>query len=108
MAYRVVPTDTLARVEWEGEVETTADEAMQGGGSKRGPKSELTDEEIEAVFRGLFAGRNEVSSKEGESLCKAQGVSFRKIKEFKKRLDIRSRRVEEGWAWIAPYSFRSS
>ncbi|MDG3006616.1 AAA family ATPase [Paludisphaera mucosa] len=108
LAYRVAPTEALARIEWEGEVDTTADEAMGGSASKPGPKSRLTDEQIDAIVGRLFEGRNQVPSSEGTKFLRDQGVPFDKIKSTRNRLGIRAKQLASGWVWIASYGLRNA
>ncbi|WP_165076053.1 AAA family ATPase [Paludisphaera rhizosphaerae] len=107
LVYRVVPTDALAVIEWEGETDTTPDDAIART-KKPGPKPAMTDDQVEGVFRRLFEGRTEVASKEAVAFCKEHGVSYEVARDARKRLGIGAKQRSEGWVWIAPYGFLAS
>lgn len=70
LAYKIVPTADLARVEWLGEVDVTADEAMNGGQSFKG-KADIPG----TILRSILAGGAEVHSVEVvEKANKAYGI----------------------------------
>jgi hypothetical protein len=100
--YRVVKTEALAKVEWLGEVDTTADEAMAG--EKRAPRRMLAKEWLVELFRK----RLEWPSDQFWSEAKAHGISKNAIDEARVRLEMpKPRKVTEPngethWIWWVP------
>ena len=104
LAYRVVKTDVLARVEWLEEVDTSADAAMRG--EKKGkPKRNIR---AAAWLEEIFAATAEIPSKEVWSRKDDETtISTDALKEAKDLLGIKARQVvcPDGgrmWMWIWP------
>jgi putative DNA primase/helicase len=100
LAFRVKPTDTLAVVEWLGEVDTTADEAVNG--EKRKPKAVIASEWLEDQFRA----RREWPAQEIKQRAKESGVSHRALWDAVQDLPIRKapQHTADGeryWTWKA-------
>lgn len=104
LAYRIRSTDTLATVEWTGEVDTTADEAMaaeapaKGGGTR---KVAATD-----WLTARFRERREWPSDDIHALARGAGLSRNAVFEAKKDLPVRAKKVTGGngevhWFWHA-------
>lgn len=103
LAYTITPTEQLARVDWIEEVDVTADEAVNG--EKGGPRAESSVEEAEEFLKNRFSEHGELSCKSVETAAKACGVSFKSLKDAKKKLNIKSvqRTIPGGgnyWVWI--------
>ncbi len=102
LAYRIVKSNALARVEWLEEIDMTANEAMGGSGWK--PRRVVAKDWLIERFRE----RQEWSSEELFSRGKQEGISRDAIFEAKKVLDIpKARRtaLENGdieWHWWVP------
>jgi hypothetical protein len=98
LAYRITPTDSLARVEWLGEVDTSADEAMELGRKPR---------KIEAAkwLTDRFREKLRWHSDDLFVAAKEAGISRSAIFEAKKLLDLHACKQEmtlEGektWVW---------
>lgn len=101
LAYRIVSTDDLARVEWLGEVDTTADEAVNQEGKSR--KVVASEWLVERFFEQL-----EWPSDELFKAANAAGVSKNAIWEAKSRLNLpKAKQIvhENGnreWVWWVP------
>jgi putative DNA primase/helicase len=98
LAYRIVEAGELARVEWLGSVDTTADEAVN--------KERRQGREVEAgeFLRDLFAKEDEVASKLIFAAAKEAKISDNALREAKQALRIEARKkVVAGqgvWVWI--------
>jgi hypothetical protein len=100
LAYKIVPTNGLARVEWDGLVETTADDAING--DKRSPRRANAADFLADQFRE----RREWESDELYRLGREAGVSRNAMFEAKGLLPIRAhkRGAQDGrtfWVWAA-------
>jgi uncharacterized protein YbaA (DUF1428 family) len=98
-----VTTDDLARIEWLGLVDLTADEAMNSGPQVARKRS------VEAAtwVEELFVNRSEIPSKEVWDARKKTTVSENALKEAKEEMGIRARRALDGdgqqqWFWYWP------
>jgi hypothetical protein len=102
LAYRIVGTETLARVEWLGEVETSADEAM--GGEARPPRQIVATDWLTARFRE----RREWPSDELFAAAKQEGISRNAVFEAKAKLSLPKARKDtlpngdSVWVWWVP------
>lgn len=99
LAYRIVPTETLARVEWLGEVDTTADEAVAKESQPRDRSEDAAD-----FLSRLFVGKIEIASDIIWAEAKRAKISVNAVKEAKQILKIRAalRAVagQQFWVWI--------
>ena len=100
LGYRIKSTDTLAVVEWTGEVDLSADEAMAG--EKRKPRRVVASEWLAEQFRV----RREWISNEITDAGKEHGISRNALWEAKGCLpiDARKRMTADGepvWYWVA-------
>lgn len=89
LAYRIVKTDTLARIEWLGEVDISADEAMAG--ERREPRKVVASDWLIAKFRQKLRW----FSDDLFALAKQEGVSRNAIFEAKKDLALPSCQQDE-------------
>lgn len=102
LAYQLQITDTLARIEWKGEVDTTADEAMNK--QKKETKGSLASEWLVDRFREKL----EWESDELFRAAKNDGLSRDSIFEAKRILDLPRARLHVGcdgsrrYAWWVP------
>jgi hypothetical protein len=101
LAYRIVKTAGLARVEWIEEVSTSADDAMSGSPSK----SSGPDPELWLIER--FREARSWTSEEIKAKAAAAGVSNNKLFAAKKSLAIRAEKYtdetgETFWRWVVP------
>ncbi len=103
LAYRIVPThDDLAKVEWLGEVDTTADEA-----AAREPKKPRAIVGAEWLA-GKFAEKREWASDDLFAAAREEGVSRHAVFEAKERLSLPKARKTTGmdgntcWTWWVP------
>lgn len=105
LAYRIVETGSLARVEWLGEVDTTADEAINREKRKR-------DVVAADWLEQLFAQEMEVPSRRIFDTAKAETkLSDDALREAKDLLGIRAHQVCDGegkrsWFWYWPEEAR--
>ncbi len=109
LRYSIQSTDTLARVQWEGVVDLSADDAMSSSSEREAAKAK-SEAEIEAFLRGLFKETLTIPSQQGWDLTKAAGIPETKRETIRKRLGIQARRRknEAGdlvWFWEAPAGF---
>lgn len=100
LAYRIVRTDGLARVEWLEEVATTADEAVSQERRTSGP-------DPEAWLIDRFREKRTWGSEEIKAAAVSAGISRNKLWEAKKSLAIPADKEtnEEGetrWVWRVP------
>jgi hypothetical protein len=96
LSYRIVRTETLGKVEWVGEVETSADEAMSP--AKKESRGTLAVDWLEARFRE----RREWESDEIKELAKGAGISTYALWSPEvKALPFVRRKRGESWWWIA-------
>jgi hypothetical protein len=102
LGYRIVPTESFATLEWTGEVDITADEAMSGTGKQTRGKSAVE------FLTEMFADRREWPSDELKKMAREHGVSADAL--FKspevKALPLRKRPIttadgERFWVWQA-------
>src|SRR5262245_58849859 len=102
LAYRLAITSDLARIEWLGEVDTTADEAVGRDAPKRRGLNAAE------YIAGLFDGRDEVPSKEvWDKKNRETAISDNAFKEAKEEMGIRAKRTIDGdgsqvWVWYWP------
>ena len=102
LAYRIKKTEALATVEWLGEVDTTAEEAM--GGEKATPRRVLATQWMIELFRE----KREWPSADFWASAKAHGISENAIKEARVRLDLPKPRLvwtqdgHKSWTWWVP------
>ena len=108
LAYRIIATkDDLARVEWLGEVDVSADQAVSGGRTK-----EKRAVEAAAWLASIMPGDGgNISSKEVWDRAREAGVSDYALKEAKKKLAVRAVKIsdEDGsqaWYWHWPPTAR--
>jgi hypothetical protein len=105
--YRVVKTEALAKVEWLGEVDTTADEAMAG--EKRAPRRIVASEWLAEKF----AEKREWLSEDLFHAARADGISRDAIFEAKRLLDLPRARRDMGqdgsitYIWWVPPGWKS-
>jgi hypothetical protein len=103
LAFRIAKTETFARVEWLGEVNVTADDAMSGVGAARPRRIAAAEWLIE-----LFRKQHEWPSDHFWAEAKQAGVSRNAIDEARARLDgPKCRRVvgangDPFWTWWVP------
>lgn len=105
LAYRIVETETLARVEWLGEVDTTADEAVNKEKRKRDVKA---TEWLEELFQGtdrlaskaIYADMEELTKLSKDALH--EGKDAMGIRAFQDRDSEGQRR----WFWEWPAECR--
>ncbi len=104
LAYRIVG-DTVGRVEWLGEVDTTADQALRNGhGSKRQPRGQIASEWLVERFREqLTWSANELFER-----AKQEGISRNAVFEAKRTLSLpKARKViavdgSASYTWWVP------
>lgn len=101
LGYRIVSSDTLARVEWTGEVDTTADEAMTAE-RRSGRKESATEWLIER-----FREKTVWLSSDLFSRAEQDGISRNAIYAAKKSLELPSARRHVGedgpaYSWWVP------
>jgi hypothetical protein len=102
LAFRIVKTTTFARVEWLGEVDITADEAVNH--DPRKPKRMLAEEWLKLIFRE----KREWPSDEFWKNAREHGVSKYAIDAVRDKMEIpRARRTvtENGttlYTWYVP------
>jgi hypothetical protein len=106
-AYRVVPSGDLARVQWEEEVDYSADEAIEA--SKQAEKT-ASETEVRQFVKDRFRATIKVPSSAIWEAAKQEGISDRQLKKAKKDLGIQAKQMElddgrTAWFWIAPASF---
>jgi hypothetical protein len=102
LSYRIQKTDDLARVEWIGEVETTADEALNN-------RSESTaGQDAADWFEEMFRYRREWDNESLKRMGLSAGHSFNALFKSKevKALPIKKRprsgpKGTDYWVWIA-------
>lgn len=107
LAYRIVATDSLATVTWHGEVNTTADDAMNGEGAK--PKANRGEKAARWLI-DRFREKLEWLASDLEEIAKAQGISRNALFEAKKMIlrpepPARKDRGPDGrqaWYWFVP------
>jgi putative DNA primase/helicase len=102
LSYRIVKTDTFARIEWLGQVDTTADEAM--GGEKPATRESKEEKITRAVawLRERFAEQATWPSSGLISLGERAGFNRDHLFEAKKRVGARARKNRERdgeWFW---------
>lgn len=96
LAYRIIKTDDLARIIWDGPITMSADEAIQAGRTPRGnvnPRTWLIER---------FRARRSWPSAELLRMARDAGLGERRIWDCKKDLGIVARRDGPGWAWEVP------
>lgn len=106
LAYRIVASNQLARVEWLGEVDTTADEAVNREGSKR-KRSVVAAEWLAELFKDA----NKLPS---DAIWKAKDettLSKDALKAAKEDMGIRAKQETDGdgnraWYWYWPAEAR--
>jgi hypothetical protein len=102
-----VKTEALAKVEWLGEVDTTADEAMAG--EKRAPRRIVASEWLAEKF----AEKREWLSEDLFHAARADGISRDAIFEAKRLLDLPRARRDMGqdgsitYIWWVPPGWKS-
>ncbi len=102
LAYKIASTSNdLARVEWLGEVDTTANEAINSQ-SRQNRAVQATD-----FIRQMFTDRREIPSEEIWASTRAAGLSVNAVKEAKAKMRIRAVRrglpdEHQLWYWIWP------
>lgn len=102
LAYRIVKTDALARVEWLGEVTTSADQAVNHLPSR--PRKVVAAEWLIEAFRR----QREWKSDDLFRAAREEGISRGAIYEAKNRLDLPKARKETDqagdvfWVWWVP------
>lgn len=102
IAYQIVKTDGLARVEWLEEVDTTADDAMAGEQTRKKKRNVVAAEWLEEVFKDV----DELPSNEVWGRKRSEtSLSDDALKEAKDLLGIRATRKtgSEGeihWFWV--------
>ncbi len=98
LKYRIVETDKLAKIEWLGEVDISADEAMY-------KKSASKRRVIASVFlEEMFGGKEELLSKAIFDAARLTTVSEDALREAKEDMDIRARQKcgpdgQRNWYW---------
>ena len=111
LAYRIVSADANdldgpARIEWLGEVDVTADEAMNNEQRNRPRKVEAS-----VWLEEIFTNRVEISSKEIWKLKAETTISDNAVREAKEEMFIVASRVADAdgiqmWVWKWPQSNR--
>lgn len=101
LAYRIKPTsEDMATVEWLGEVDVTADQAVNNE-KARGPIGDA-----ENFLRSMFAGTREVAANLIIEARKSAGISFYACTQAEGKLKLRKeQRVVGGqrmWVWLWP------
>ncbi len=98
LAYKIVRTPDLAKIEWLGDVETTADEAVSG--QKGTPRSMLATEWL----IGLFRERLEWPGEDFWASARHHGISKNAIDEARVKLNIpkprQTRNIHNKPAWV--------
>lgn len=102
LAYQIIVTDALASLKWLGDVDTSADDAMNRQ-VRQSRAIQATD-----FLTQLFAGRRELPSEEVWAARRGAGLSENAVKEAKAKLRIQAvRRCLPGnhqiWVWIWPF-----
>jgi hypothetical protein len=103
LGYRIVSTDSLATIEWLGEVDTTADDALNREKKKATREIKAADWLIER-----FREKREWFSDDLFAAAKAEGISRDAIFEAKNSLDLPKARPTDGpggkrpWVWWVP------
>ncbi|WP_422928623.1 AAA family ATPase [Singulisphaera sp. PoT] len=104
ISYRIAKTDTFAKVEWMGEVDMSADEAMGGDSPAKKPKaSEKAGEWLKARFDEKQRWQSDELIKLGE----AAGHSSDSIYAAKKAMGIKAKNTTSttgGWTWFVDRS----
>lgn len=102
LAYRIVSSNDCAKVEWLGEVDTTADEGMAG--DRGTPRRILATDWLV----GLFKEKLEWSSDEFWASAREHGVSRNAVAEARVLLDLPKPRMvwtqggSKSWVWWVP------
>lgn len=95
LAYRIIKSGNLAKIEWLGEVDLTADEAVS---HDKKPRKVVAAEWL----AGLFKDRSEIPGKEVWQGAKEAGLSKNAVLEAKSELGIEPYKTGAGWMWPAP------
>lgn len=108
LSYRIAKTENFARIEWLGEVDTTADEAMSGEKSER--KQTKTEGAVDWL-RERFAEKSEWTS--DEILKTGESAGFKRDQLFaaKKSLGFKAKKSPEhngAWIWRSENTVDSS
>jgi hypothetical protein len=109
LAYRIADDPDGARIEWIGEVATSADDAIAGNRPGRPRKADDERAEVLAVpvLVDLFRERASWPSKELEAAAKSRGVGRDAYWRARKRLEeaghrIRAEQTGDGWVSSVP------
>jgi hypothetical protein len=104
--YSIESTDSLARVNWEGRVDISADEAMSAG-AKRDTERHRTEEEIAAFIKRFFVNARRVAAGVIKEHAKEDGFKDKTLWLATSRLGITKRKEmtetgQQAWFWYAP------
>ncbi len=114
LSFRIASTETFARVEWAGQVETTADEAMSGEKQPAPSGRESRADKIERARVWLlecFREQPTWTSEELCTICVSQDLGKDHVWEAKRLLGIKSKKSKERdgeWFWSLPERSDSS
>lgn len=102
LAYKIAATSTLARVEWLGEVDTSADDAANNQRSER--KRSIP---AAAWLAELFADTDKIPSDAIWRAKRQTTISDNALKEAKDEMGIRAKQEHDGdgnraWFWMWP------
>ena len=102
MVYQVVPSESDSKVpviKWHGTSDMTADDLLSALSESSEEKSAL-EEAGEFLMEALANGQ--AKQKIIMADARAEGVSERTLRRAKKKLGIRSDRIEREWYWMPP------
>lgn len=103
LAYRIKATDSLAKVEWLGEVDMSADEALNSGGGRKPRRLEAAE-----WITDRFREKLEWFSDDLFTQAKQDGISRSAIFEAKKMLELPACKQTtnmdgvKAWIWWVP------
>lgn len=108
LAYRIEPTAALARLNWLGEVDTTADDAMNNQATKK-KRSVIACEWLAE----LFATTDQLPSKTVWKSADETTLSRNAVLEAKEEMGIKARQETDGeglqqWTWTWPPGARQA
>ena len=110
IAFKIVKTEDFAKVEWLGEVDTTADEAMSGEKTKDKESKQSKVERAAEWLLERFAERFSWSSEEIMTLGQDAGFNRNQMFEAKKKIGAKASKSHEKdgeWLWNLHYSAES-
>lgn len=98
LAYQLVSAGEVARVEWLGTVDTTADDLLRGSGDEE--ERSARDEAQAWLNDYLIDAGGEASSKDIFTAAKRDGHSDRTMRRAKDKLRIQVTKVGFGGGWV--------